>query len=204
MTLFWSVISHKIASKVAFQTLGKLRKRPSIILVLYCFVTRCRFLFETFHSALSYRNAIQNLSRQLNEDTNNKDSCQIIKDFGCNIERRAMTMVSKVIIISLASVHLVKEIFQLFQVSLKNPFCQIQSNSKLQNGFLRNNFKWVRKALTRSQKRDFLSSAPSSDKITSFLTTFIKNCPHVDDGLYLLLCLIDDVARCSMIRIAVK
>ena len=35
MTLFWSAISLMIASKVAFQTSGK---RPSVILVLYCFI----------------------------------------------------------------------------------------------------------------------------------------------------------------------
>ena len=35
MTLFWSVISRMIVFKVAFQTLGKLRKRPSIILLYF-------------------------------------------------------------------------------------------------------------------------------------------------------------------------
>lgn len=68
---------------------------------------------RSFHS----RRLALKLSEQLINTTDSRDSCQIVKDFGCSIPNSTVLMVCKVIIISLAAVHLLKELFQLFQVT---------------------------------------------------------------------------------------
>ena len=55
-------------------------------------------------------------------DDSGDKSCEIARDF-CNningsIQRGRMALISRVIIIGLAAFHLMKELFQLFQVSL--------------------------------------------------------------------------------------
>ena len=44
-----------------------------------------------------------------------RDACEVVRDF-CHVEIRDMASVSKVVVISLAGFHLIKELFQLTQV----------------------------------------------------------------------------------------
>ena len=121
------------------------------------------------------RSLIPALGRDLASPSDARDACEVVRDF-CSVETRSMAAVSKIVIISLAAFHLIKEFFQLTQVGrllflllimihpAASPFkkCLVEVRcvcakagawvfyhfSSFQNGLTRTNFEWVRKELT--------------------------------------------------------
>ena len=56
-----------------------------------------------------------------NDTSGPKESCEVVLEY-CLVKRSDMATLSKYIIISLAGIQLLKEIFQITQVSRKSPY----------------------------------------------------------------------------------
>jgi hypothetical protein len=54
--------------------------------------------------------------QDLLDKNNDKENCDIVRDDYCKIDKRNMILVSRIIILTLAGFHLIKEMFQLTQV----------------------------------------------------------------------------------------
>ena len=60
---------------------------------------------------------IEGLRSDLVNTSDPRDACEVVRDF-CSMSTRSMAAVSKIIVLVLATFHLVKEVFQLTQVCL--------------------------------------------------------------------------------------